>query len=69
MRKGTRVNIIHKGDVIFCNYLETVLSELEKKDRIINEMVKWMAGGNSFMYATKEQIIEKFTNEVEREGK
>ena len=45
------------------------IRELKKKKVIINEMAKYMAGGNSFMYGTKEQIIEKFTNKVEKEGK
>ena len=53
----------------FLSFAETVLSELKKKKVIINEMAKYMAGGNSFMYATKEQIIEEFTNKVEKEGK
>lgn len=49
--------------------LETVLSELEKKEAVINEMAKWMAGGNKYIYATVEDVKEQFYNEVEREGK
>lgn len=49
--------------------IETVLSELEKKDEIINLMAKYMASGNSYMYATAEDIKEDFTNKVEKEGK
>ena len=45
--------------------IETVLSELEKKDKIIDEMAKYMAGGNSYMYGTPEGIKEDFTKKVE----
>lgn len=41
--------------------------ELEKKDKVINEMAKFMAGRNSFMHGTVEQIKEHFTEEVEGE--
>ena len=49
--------------------IETVLSELKKKDKVINEMAEWMAGGNKYIYATVEDVKEQFYNEVEREGK
>ena len=43
--------------------IETVLSELEKKDKVINEMAKHITGYSNI------DVIEYFTNKVEREGK
>lgn len=44
-------------------------AKLDKKKAIINKMAKYMASGNSYMYATAEDIKEDFTNKVERGGK
>ena len=41
----------------------TVLSELEKKDKVINEMAKHITSYSNI------DVIEYFTNKVEREGK
>lgn len=45
MRKGTRVSIIHKGDVDFCNYLDDLLElyqkEKEKNERLIYRTIKY----------------------------
>ena len=63
--------------------IETVLSELEKKEAIINEMSKFIANlklswfkkedGGEFLgkyrFYNQEEWIEYFTNKVEREGK
>lgn len=39
MRQGTRVNIIHKGDVDFCNYLDNLL-ELYYKEKEENRKLR-----------------------------
>lgn len=63
--------------------IEVVLSELEKKEAIINEMSKFIANlklswfkkedGGEFLgkyrFYNQEEWIEYFTNKVEREGK
>lgn len=52
---------------------KTVLSELEKKDRIINEMAEEIFECNEYIdneferelnFKTKEEVIEYFTNKV-----
>lgn len=43
--------------------IETVLAELEKKDKVINEMAKHITSYSNI------DIKEYFTNKVEREGK
>ena len=57
--------------------IETVLSELEKKEAIINEMAEQLAGLAIFdiekdeplILGDKEEVKEYFTKKVEREGK
>mgnify|MGYP001773256022 CR=1 FL=1 len=57
--------------------IETVLSELEKKDKIIDLMAEQLAGLAIFdiekdeplILGDKEEVREYFTNKVEREGK
>lgn len=57
--------------------IETVLSELEKKEAIINEMAEQLAGLAIFdiekdeplILGDKEEVREYFTNKVEREVK
>ena len=62
----------------FLSFAETVLAELEKKDKVINEMAKEIFECNEYIdnefgrelnFKTKEQVIEYFTNKVERGGK
>ena len=50
--------------------IEVVLSELDKKDKIINDMAEHIEKGCDFdnSIKTKEQIIDHFTNKYE-EGK
>lgn len=57
--------------------LETVLSELEKKDKIIDLMAEQLAGLAIFdiekdeplVLGDKEEVKQYFTNKVEKEGK
>ena len=56
----------------FFNFAETVLSELDKKDKIIDKMAKEMFYENNRnvelqQFDNYEQIKEYFTNLVERE--
>ena len=51
------------GYVYATEAIEAVLSELEKKDKVINEMAKHITGYSNI------DVIEYFTNKVEREGK
>ena len=49
--------------------IETVLSELEKKEAIINEMAKKLVEAHSWFYSefdnfSKEDFIKYFTNKV-----
>ena len=61
----------------FLIFAETVLSELEKKDKVINEMAEQLAGLAIFdiekdeplVLGDKEEVKQYFTNKVEREGK
>lgn len=53
----------HYVDSLLEKAYETVLSELEKKDRIIKEMAKHITSYSNI------DVIEYFTNKVEREGK
>lgn len=50
-----------------------VLTELKKKDKVINEMAEYIIDlikyNNPEKERDKEEIIEYFTNKVEREGK
>ena len=57
--------------------IETVLTELEKKDKMIDEMAEWITKIDPTIYCDKskcddnckECVIKGFTNKVEREGK
>lgn len=74
--------IVDKADEINIA-IETVLSELEKKEAVINEMSKFIANlklswfkkedGGEFLgkyrFYNQEEWIEYFTNKVEKEGK
>ena len=60
------------------NELAVASLELEKKDKVINEMAKEIFDCNEYIdneferelnFKTEEQVIEYFTNKVEREGK
>lgn len=42
---------------------------IEKKNKIIDEMAEWMAGGNRFMHTTTEEIKREFYKQVERKYK
>ena len=53
----------YKYDNEVSEAIETVLSELEKKDKVINEMAKHITGYSNI------DVKEYFTNKVEREGK
>lgn len=52
---------------IYESIIEYMKKELEKKDKVINEMAEWMARGNKYIYATVEDVKEDFYNKVERE--
>ena len=59
-----------------CVALKTVLSELEKKDKVINEMAEQLVGLPIYdekevmvFFMNNEEVKEYFTNKVEREGK
>lgn len=53
--------------------LKTVLNELEKKDKVINEMAEWINRIDSKIFCNKEKcndnckecVIEEFTKKVE----
>ena len=78
-----RINLRNKTKeelIMFVNEDLEIISkyqaELENKDKVINEMAKWLyEDDTSFGYGnlaevnTQEKIIEYFTNKVEREGK
>lgn len=53
--------------------VSTVLTELEKKEAVINEMAEYIIDlikyNNPEEERDKEEIKEHFTNKVEREGK
>ena len=51
--------------------LETVLEELEKKDKVINEMAEYISKADTTIFRNKSKtyIIQQFEYEVEREGK
>ena len=66
-----KIGYVYGGEAI-----ETVLSELENKDKVINEMAEWLIGYTysdeenlEAIFNNKEEVIEYFTNKVEREGK
>ena len=80
MKTGRRVKIIHKGDVDFCNDLETLLQYTEqleqensKKDKIIDEMVETLVGltvwdsekDEPFILGDKEEVKGYFEKKVE----
>lgn len=46
--------------------IETVLSEIEKKDKIINLIVEEMVNG-VYKFRSKKQVIKYFTNKVEED--
>ena len=53
----------------FLKFAETVLSELEKKEAIINEMANKLVEAHSWFYSefdnfSKEDFIKYFTNKV-----
>lgn len=60
------------GIPVYISDLKTVLSELEKKDKVINEMAGqifyWQDDKFPLGYSKKD-VIDFYTNKVEREGK
>lgn len=58
----TKFNLDYSIDNVDKEAIETVLSELEKKEAIINEMAKTI---NKEYY---KDIIENYTKKVEKEG-
>ncbi len=46
--------------------IEVVLSELEKKGKIINEMAEEMVNG-VYLFKSKNQVIDHFTNKLEED--
>ena len=65
------------GIPVYISDLKAVLSELEKKEAVINEMAEWITKIDPTIYCDKskcdenckECVIKEFTNKVEREGK
>ena len=45
--------------------IETVLEELEKKDKIINEMAEYISKTDSTMFYNKLNVIQEFEYVVE----
>ena len=56
---------------MFFEFGETVLNELEKKDKVINEMAEEIASYNRYEAGAldeKEEVINFFTNKAENVG-
>ena len=59
IRTGKRVNIIHKGDVDFCNNLENLIKENKELKEGLKYRVNYCKLLEKELYGTKENKFEK----------